>query len=59
MCPYWHFCGMAAAASLPPSPGLPGTNGHRGHFLGAGPMHRLPARDSKGMDVFGHPQDRR
>lgn len=48
---YWHFCGMAAAASLPPSPGLPGRNGHGGHFPGAGPMHRTPARDNQGVDA--------
>lgn len=48
MRPYWHFCGMAAAAFQPPSPELPG----RGeHFPGAGPMHQLPARDNQGMDT--------
>jgi hypothetical protein len=56
MRPSWHFCGMAAAASKAPSPELPRRGGH---FPGNGPMHRLPAQDSKGMDPARRRPERR
>jgi hypothetical protein len=46
MRPYWHFCGMVAAASLPPSSGSP-------------PMQTPSAPDNQGMDVFVDPRERR
>lgn len=51
MRPYWHFCGMAAAASSPPSPNSPESSGRRLPLRGSPPMHQRPAKDNQGMDA--------
>jgi hypothetical protein len=58
MRPYWHFCGMVAAASKPPLPCRPGRTGRSRQLADLAPMHQLPARDSKGMDPLAR-QERR
>jgi len=58
MRPHWHFCGMVAAASIPPSPSSPQPTGRCQHFPGPPPMH-LPAElDSKGIEQLAR-QERR
>jgi len=51
MRPHWHFCGMVAAASIPPSPSSPQPTGRCQHFPGPPPMHLPPELDSRGMDA--------